>query len=46
MRFAPDEIEIGGWFVPADVTEWISARPQDFASGFIECWNAWMAQVN
>lgn len=46
MRFAPDEIEIGGWFMPVDVTEWIRARPQDFASGFIECWNAWLARAN
>ena len=43
MRFAPDEIEIGEWFSPADVSTWISARPQDFATGFIECWHAWQA---
>jgi 16S rRNA (adenine1518-N6/adenine1519-N6)-dimethyltransferase len=41
MRYAPDEIETGEWFTPAQVIEWINARPQDFASGFIECWHAW-----
>jgi len=43
MNCAPDEIETGGWFRPADVTGWVRARPQDFASGFIECWRAWLA---
>ncbi len=41
MRFAPDEIEIGEWFSPEMVDDWISARPADFASGFIQCWHAW-----
>lgn len=41
MRYAPDEIEVGEWFRTEDVSEWVAARPQDFASGFIECWKAW-----
>ncbi len=40
MHYAPDEIEVGQWFRPDDVTTWLAARPQDFASGFIECWKA------
>jgi len=44
MRFAPDEIEVGEWFATHDVSAWISARPQDFATGFIECWDAWTAK--
>ena len=44
MRYAPDEIDCGEWFKPAVVSEWISARPQDFATGFIECWQAWEKQ--
>jgi 16S rRNA (adenine1518-N6/adenine1519-N6)-dimethyltransferase len=32
------EIETGGYFPPAVVTQWIRARPGDFAPGFIECW--------
>ena len=34
------EIEAGGYFPPAVVTEWMRARPGDFAPGFIECWKA------
>lgn len=45
VRYAPDEIEVGEWFSPADVSEWVCARPQDFATGFIECWFAWQAQA-
>jgi 16S rRNA (adenine1518-N6/adenine1519-N6)-dimethyltransferase len=43
IRFAPDEIEVGQWFKPATVTDWVNERPQDFATGFIECWRAWEA---
>jgi 16S rRNA (adenine1518-N6/adenine1519-N6)-dimethyltransferase len=41
IKYAPDEIEVGQWFKPATVTDWVNARPQDFATGFIECWRAW-----
>lgn len=41
MKFAPDEIDCGEWFPVATIDEWVSVRPQDFASGFIECWRAW-----
>jgi len=41
IKFAPDEIEVGQWFKPATVTDWLNTRPQDFATGFIECWRAW-----
>lgn len=44
MHCAPDEIEVGEWFAPGDITAWIAARPQDFATGFIECWRAWRAR--
>jgi len=37
------EIEAGGYFPPAIVTQWIQARPGDFAPGFVECWKAWLA---
>ncbi len=40
IRYSPDEIECGQWFKPEVITEWIAARPQDFASGFIACWQA------
>jgi 16S rRNA (adenine1518-N6/adenine1519-N6)-dimethyltransferase len=41
IRYAPDEIDCGTWFRPDDVERWVEARPEDFASGFIECWRAW-----
>jgi 16S rRNA (adenine1518-N6/adenine1519-N6)-dimethyltransferase len=34
------EIEAGGYYPPAVVTEWIKARPGDFAPGFVQCWKA------
>jgi 16S rRNA (adenine1518-N6/adenine1519-N6)-dimethyltransferase len=38
FRWNPHEIETGGFFQPEMVDSWISARPQDFAPGFIECY--------
>ena len=40
LRFPCSEIETGQWFSMDDVRAWIERRPDDFASGFIECWNA------
>ncbi len=34
----PAEIETGGWFTRAQIENWIAARPEDFATGFLECW--------
>ena len=34
------EIEVGGFFPTAIVADWIQARPDDFAPGFRECWDA------
>lgn len=39
------EIEAGGYFPPALVTQWIAARPGDFAPGFAECWKAYCAKA-
>jgi 16S rRNA (adenine1518-N6/adenine1519-N6)-dimethyltransferase len=40
IRFPAAEIESAMW-LPIPVLEaWIKARPEDFASGFIECWKA------
>lgn len=33
----PAEIDTGGWFTLAQLARWTAARPDDFASGFIEC---------
>lgn len=40
MRFPCSEVESGEWFPMEEIRSWIKMRPQDFASGFIECWNA------
>lgn len=39
LRYPAAEIEAVLWLAPAEVREWIAARPQDFAPGFLECWN-------
>lgn len=44
FQLAPAEIDFGEFFPPEIVQDWISARPEDFAPGFIECWQAWRAQ--
>ena len=33
-----DEIERGGWFAHEEVTRWMIARPQEFASAFLFIW--------
>ena len=35
------EIERGTFLPPAMVDDWTSARPEDFAPGFLECWKAY-----
>ena len=39
----PAEIETGEWFTLDQINRWISARPQDFATGFLECWRIFRA---
>ncbi|MFZ4768500.1 MAG: NUDIX hydrolase, partial [Roseimicrobium sp.] len=43
MRYAPDEIAGGLFFRIEHIEEWLLARPEDFATGFIECFRAWQA---
>jgi isopentenyldiphosphate isomerase len=35
---APEEIEIGGWFAPGEVSAWMKRRPEDFASALLRIW--------
>jgi 16S rRNA (adenine1518-N6/adenine1519-N6)-dimethyltransferase len=37
-----NEIEYGDFFPAAIVTDWLAARPEDFAPGFAECWRAFV----
>jgi 16S rRNA (adenine1518-N6/adenine1519-N6)-dimethyltransferase len=41
FRLPPAEIETGSFFPIPIVREWIARRPQDFATGFIECFRRW-----
>lgn len=38
FRLPPAEIEYGGFFTVPQVIHWIATRPEDFAKGFVECW--------
>jgi isopentenyl-diphosphate delta-isomerase type 1 len=38
FQLHPDEIERGDWFTSAHVSEWLKARPADFAPGFALIW--------
>jgi 16S rRNA (adenine1518-N6/adenine1519-N6)-dimethyltransferase len=42
VNFDRSEIEAGGYFPPETVTDWIKARPGDFAPGFVECWKVYL----
>jgi 16S rRNA (adenine1518-N6/adenine1519-N6)-dimethyltransferase len=37
----PAEIETGGFFTLDQIARWTAARPQDFASGFLECFRTY-----
>jgi 16S rRNA (adenine1518-N6/adenine1519-N6)-dimethyltransferase len=39
------EIEQGAFLPPAVVDGWTSARPEDFAPAFLECWNAYRRET-
>ncbi len=43
IRIHGKEVESGRWFSPEFIEQWIAARPQDFATGFITCFRAWRA---
>jgi 16S rRNA (adenine1518-N6/adenine1519-N6)-dimethyltransferase len=40
FQLAKAEIEYGEFFPVAIISRWVKARPDDFAPGFLECWNA------
>jgi len=41
IKYPAAEIESAQWFAIEELEAWLAARPQDFATGFIECWKAW-----
>src|SRR5262245_12992954 len=40
------EIERGVFFAPAVIDGWTSARPGDFAPGFLECWKKYRRKIH
>jgi 16S rRNA (adenine1518-N6/adenine1519-N6)-dimethyltransferase len=38
FQLHPAEIDCGAWFSREQIDHWIAARPQDFATGFLECY--------
>jgi 16S rRNA (adenine1518-N6/adenine1519-N6)-dimethyltransferase len=38
FQLNPAELDGGGFFTPDQIDRWTTARPQDFATGFLECW--------
>jgi 16S rRNA (adenine1518-N6/adenine1519-N6)-dimethyltransferase len=45
FRLPPAEIETGGFFPVEVVREWIARRPEDFATGFLECFGRWCGLI-
>jgi len=41
----PEEIERGGWYAPAEITQWIASKPEEFASGLVLIWGRWLGEV-
>lgn len=40
VRFPAAEVSAAVWFPLAEIEAWLAAKPDDFSSGFIECWKA------
>jgi 16S rRNA (adenine1518-N6/adenine1519-N6)-dimethyltransferase len=40
------EIKRGVFFAPTVIDDWTSARPDDFAPAFLECWKAYQRKMN
>ncbi|MEP6667532.1 MAG: 16S rRNA (adenine(1518)-N(6)/adenine(1519)-N(6))-dimethyltransferase RsmA [Chthoniobacter sp.] len=45
FRLNPAELDGGGFFTLEQIDRWTTARPQDFATGFLECWRLFRAEV-
>ena len=44
FQLAKAEIEYGDFFPVEVVSRWVKARPDDFAPGFLDCWDAYKLQ--
>ena len=45
IRTHGNEIECGGFFDLGEVADWVEDRPQDFATGFVECFRWYVMNV-
>ena len=43
FKLNPAELDGGGFFTLEQIERWVTARPDDFASGFVECWRFFTA---
>ncbi len=41
IRFPCVEVEYGEWFTMAQIEQWVTGVPEDFAPGFLACWKLW-----
>jgi isopentenyl-diphosphate delta-isomerase type 1 len=44
FQLHPEEIERGDWFEPDEVTDWMSKRPNEFASALLLIWKKVMRE--
>lgn len=45
LRYPCSEVYTTEWFSIEQVQQWIDKRPEDFASGFIECWSVFQDKM-
>lgn len=45
FQLNPAELDGGGFFTLEQIDRWTTARPQDFASGFLECWKTFRSSA-
>ena len=46
FKLHPDEIDQGDWFSPEEVSRWVAAKPEEFASAFMYIWKKIVARAS
>ena len=46
VSFPAAEVQAAAWFPLAEIEAWLATRPEDFASGFAECWNRFIETID
>ncbi len=44
VRYPCSEVECGLWLTQEQIDAWVEKRPEEFASGFLECWKVFRTQ--